>query len=331
MNLESGVELAAEVVRGERFLVTGSGGCIGSWIVALLAQANVEVIAGDLTTTGSAVRALIGADAARSVRFVRCDVTQAGAVEQIVAEHGITRIVHSAALQIPFVAADPVRGAEVNVMGTVRVLEAARRSAGQVRGIAYASSSAALGTAEGERPETLYGVLKACDEEIARFYARDYETPSVGLRPCVVYGPNRDQGLTSALTTAIKAAVLGRPFTIPFTGSLDAQFTRDVAWTFVLAAMAGPEGAPVFDLHGEVVSVPRFVETIAELVPGADALLDAGTSALPGRLEFDDDAELQALLGPLPKTALEEGIALTIRAYARALEEGCELSMSSAG
>src|SRR5262245_43006259 len=112
MNLTSGAELAAEGMSAERFLVTGSSGCIGSWIVALLAQADVEVIAGDLATNGSAVRALIGADAARSVHFVRCDVTQPGAVEQLVAEHGITRIVHSAALQIPFVAADPVRGAE---------------------------------------------------------------------------------------------------------------------------------------------------------------------------------------------------------------------------
>ena len=79
---------------------------------------------------------------------------------------------------------------------------------------------------EGVRSETLYGVFKAANEESARFYARDYETPSIGLRPCVVYGPNRDQEFSAAITHALKAAVLGLPYTIPFHGLIDLQYAQ---------------------------------------------------------------------------------------------------------
>ena len=58
-------------------------------------------------------------------------------------------------------------------------------------------------------------------------------TPSIGLRPCVVYGPNRDQGFSAAITHALKAAVLGLPYTIPFQGRIDLQYADDVAAAFV--------------------------------------------------------------------------------------------------
>jgi nucleoside-diphosphate-sugar epimerase len=308
------IDAATAKLAGERFLVTGSEGCIGSWVVATIVRAGGSVVAGDLATTGRAVRALLDDELVERVDFVTCDITEPDAIARIVAEHGITRIVHVAALQIPFVAADPLRGADVNVLGTVRVLEAARHSGGQVRGISYASSSAVFGEEDPHRPATLYGALKACDEAIARFYARDYETPTVGLRPCVVYGPNRDQGLTSALTTALKAVVRGEAFAIPFGGKLDLQYTQDVAWTFILSALAQPDGAPVFDLHGDVVDVAHFVELVERARPDAAGLLTVGDGTLPGRLEFED-ASLRAFLGELPKTPLRDGIALTLDAF----------------
>src|SRR5439155_26419931 len=125
-----------------------------------------------------------------------------------------------------------------------------------VRGVAYASSSAVFGASDGwGRPDTLYGVFKVCNEEAARFYARDYATPSIGLRPCVVYGPNRDRGLSAAITHALKAAVLAQPYTIPFSGLIDLQYVEDVAAAFVAAALAEQGDAFVYDLHGDLVDV----------------------------------------------------------------------------
>ena len=121
------------------------------------------------------------------------------------AQHDIRAIIHLAALQVPFCKADPAAGAKANVVGTVNVFEAAR-SRGLKR-LAYASSIAAHSFFPGAPwLATLYGAYKLCDEMIARTYAGDWDVPSIGIRPGVVYGVGRDQGLTSKTTVAILAA-----------------------------------------------------------------------------------------------------------------------------
>jgi nucleoside-diphosphate-sugar epimerase len=306
---------------GERFLVTGCEGCIGSWVVRRLLADGAEVVACDLSPAPERIGRIVPADQLERLAYVRLDLTEPSAIDELVASHGTTRIVHLAALQVPYVVASPVTGAEVNVVGTVRVLEAARR-AGTVRGISYASSSAVFGS-DGAwgRAETLYGAFKAANEETARFYARDYGTPSVGLRPCVVYGPNRDRGMTAAITHALKAAVLGLRYTIPFRGQIDLQYADDVAAAFIGAALAGTGGAPVFDLHGDLIDVATIVETLAEIAPDAAGLVQVGSSQVPGRVDFDD-LPLRALLGELPKTELRAGIAASIEDFARQRDAG---------
>ena len=222
---------------------------------------------------------------------------------------------------MPFVAADPLLGAEVNVVGTLRVLEAARRSS-TVMGVSYASSSAVFGSTGGwGRPDTLYGVFKAANEESARFYARDYATPSTGLRPCVVYGPNRDRGLSAAVTHALKAAVLGLPYTIPFRGRIDLQYVEDVAAAFIRVTMDDHAGGQVFDLHGDLVDVVEVISMIEQEVPESAGQISAGRDPVPGRVEFDD-APLRAVVGELPKTSLAEGIRSSVELFRRQVEAG---------
>ena len=306
---------------GERYLVTGSEGCIGSWAVRRLLAEGAQVIACDLAPAPVRIGRIVPPEQLARLEYLRLDLTEAGAIDALIARQGTTRIVHLAALQVPYVAADPLAGAEVNIVGTVRVLEAARRAV-TVRGIAYASSSAVYGS-DGAwgRADTLYGAFKAANEETARFYARDYGTPSVGLRPCVVYGPNRDRGMSAAITHAIKAAVLGVGYTIPFRGEIDLQHADDVAAAFIASALAENDGAPVFDLHGDLVDVAEAVRLLTVAVPSSRALIRVGSAAVPGRVDFED-AELQTLVGELPKTALAEGIAESIALFTRQRAEG---------
>jgi UDP-glucuronate 4-epimerase len=311
----------ANVASTERFLVTGSEGCIGSWVVRSLVEAGVPVVAADIAPESVRLRRIISPELFDRCMYVVADLTAPGSVEQLVAEHGITRIVHLAALQVPFVAADPLLGAEVNVVGTVRVLEAARRSS-TVAGVSYASSSAVYGaTGEWGRPDTLYGVFKAANEESARFYARDYATPSTGLRPCVVYGPNRDQGLSAAITHALKAAVLGIPYTIPFCGRIDLQYVEDVAAAFVSVTLDDHEQARVFDLHGDLVDVAEVISTIEQVVPEAAGRIAVGSAPVPSWVEFDD-AALRAAVGELPETSLADGIRATVELFRRQADAG---------
>jgi nucleoside-diphosphate-sugar epimerase len=301
--------------------VTGSEGCIGSWVVRTLVEAGLPVVATDVAPESLRLRRILRPELFDGRVYVVADLTAPGSVEKLVAEHGITRIVHLAALQVPFVAADPLLGAEVNVVGTVRVLEAARRSS-TVRRVSYASSSAVFGSnGEWGRADTLYGAFKAANEESARFYARDYSTPSTGLRPCVVYGPNRDQGMSAAVTHALKAAVLGVPYTIPFSGRIDLQYVEDVATAFIRATMDDDEAARIFDLHGDLVDVAEVVTTIEDVVPEAAETISVGTTPVPGRVEFDDE-ELRSAVGELPKTSLAEGIRASVDLFRRQAAEG---------
>jgi nucleoside-diphosphate-sugar epimerase len=307
----------------ERFLVTGSEGCIGSWVVRTLVLAGATVVALDLGTSGTRLRKILDDEHVSAVTFLAGDIAEPGVVENAIKEHGSTRVIHLAALQVPFVAATPVRGGLVNVMGTLCVLEAVRCSQPQVRGLAYASSMAVFGSIPDTPPETLYGVFKVCNEETARFYARDYETPSVGLRPCVVYGPARDQGLTAAISHAMKAATLGVPYEIPFGGSVDLQYAEDVARSFIASSLLDTSGeALVFDLHGESVSIERVISTIEQIEPAAAGLLTHRPEQIPGRVDVDDAPLLAALGYPLEKLDFTEGTRRTLAAFSRLKSEG---------
>ena len=123
-------------------------------------------------------------------------------------------MIHLAALQVPFCRADPPLGARVNVLGTVNVFEAAKAPADRIAPIVYASSIAAFdanGTtaAAWRHPGTIYGVYKRANESTAAVYLAENGISSIGLRPHTVYGVGRDQGVTSAPTTAMLAAAAG--------------------------------------------------------------------------------------------------------------------------
>ena len=194
---------------------------------------------------------------------------------------------------MPFCAADPIGGARVNVIGTATVFEAARRHG--LRRVAYASSIGAHGAPE-DSPylATLYGAYKACDEAMARVYWRDWEVPSVGIRPGIVYGVGRDQGLTSKTTVAILAAAAGREYEVPFSGAVSYLYAGEVASAFVQAVSRDREGAPVFDCVGRSTTVEDGLAALRRLVP--DARVGAGGEPLPFPFE-DRDALLRDHIG----------------------------------
>ena len=75
---------------------------------------------------------------------------------------------------------------------------------------------------------TIYGVYKQANEWSGKVYAAISDLPSVGLRPFIVYGPGRDQGMTSGPSVAILSAVTGVPFHVPYGGHNLFHFGEDV-------------------------------------------------------------------------------------------------------
>lgn len=285
----------------ETWLVTGALGCIGAWTVAALVREGAGVVAFDLGSDDRRLRLIASPEELANVTFVRGDITELAAVERALAEHEVTHVVHLAALQVPFCRADPVLGAEVNVTGTVNVFEAAKRR-GLGTTIAYASSAAVYDEQGQVAPRTLYGVYKVANEGTAQVYWREDGVASVGLRPFSVYGPGRDQGLTAGPTLAMAAAARGDPYRIAFGGRTQLHYAPDVARAFVEAARRAPDGAAVYNLGGEAVTVAEVARLIGPRV-------EVDEQPLP----FPE--ELPPPWFDVPQTPLAEGIRETIETY----------------
>jgi nucleoside-diphosphate-sugar epimerase len=306
-------------------LVTGAGGCIGSWVLALLSRSGVPAVAFDLSEDKRRPRLLIEEKDLAKIAWRTGDISDSKAVMQVVESVRPCAIIHLAALQVPFCKADPVAGAKVNVVGTVNVFEAARKLG--IRRLAYASSIAAYGAMDEGlgAMHTLYGAYKHCDEQIALVYSGDWGVGSVGIRPGVVYGVGRDQGLTSKTTVAILAAAAGKPYDVPFSGGVSWLYTGEVASAFVRAVSRERTGAPVFNMNGVHAPVEEGVAILKKLAPQAKVTVSGEPLAFPMHLP---DEPLREYLGDYGAATLAEGIRETYDAF-RALIETSRIGFTA--
>src|SRR6201991_2154693 len=277
------------VLMPEKYFITGAQGCIGSWVVKVLVERGDTAVVFDRSDDSRRLEAIIGPEDRSRVEFIVGDITDGKSVTRALKDSEATRVIHLAGLQVPTCKADPVAGAMVNVVGTINLFEAARTTG--LKAVTYASSAAVYGFNDDEEavdettatePSTHYGIFKKANEGSARVFFLDHGISSVGLRPLTVYGVNRDSGLTSDPTKAMKAAVVGRPFHIRFGGVTDFQYVANTAATFVACADDTPDGAHVFNLHGETVSVEKIIALIDEALPPAQrGLITHGGSPIP--------------------------------------------------
>lgn len=309
------------------YFITGAQGCIGSWIVKALAERGDTAVVFDRSEDARRLAAIMRAEDLLRVCFVAGDITDTGGVRSALQDSGARRIIHLAGLQVPTCQADPIAGAFVNVIGTLSVFEAAK--AAGVERIVYASSAAVFGDGDAAlpvaedaaaEPATHYGVFKRTNEGNARVYFGKDGLSSVGLRPLTVYGVNRDTGLTSDPTKAMKAAVLGVPFHIRFSGATDFQYVADTAAAFIACADYAPDGAHVFNLHGETVDVERIAEVINDEAAKGPLVTFSGPP-IPIAPALNDQA-IRKAIGALPRTPLQEGIAETMRRFAELRDAG---------
>jgi nucleoside-diphosphate-sugar epimerase len=315
-----------------RVLLTGGYGCIGSWIARDLLERGDRVYVYDLKEDLRRMRLLLSEEQVRQICFVQGDVTDFDNLQKAIRQNDITHLIHLAGLQVPTCRANPLLGAKVNVLGTLAVFEAVRKSAGQVERLVYASSAAVFGPPEdyaagplGDdvplRPTTHYGFFKCCNEGNARVFFLDHGLSSIGLRPWTVYGVGRDFGMTSEPTKAIKSLALGRPYHVTYGGWQDLQYVEDVAATFARCLEAPYRGAKSYNLRGQVVDLPTFHRTLCEVDPAAAKLVTYGERQIAIAYDLDDSA-LQRDLGPMPRTPLIEGIRRTLDRFQRLQTEG---------
>jgi UDP-glucose 4-epimerase len=315
-----------------RVLITGGYGCIGAWICRNLIAQGADVWIYDLKEDPRRLRLIMTEADVAKVAFVQGDVTDQKALQSAITQHRISHIIHLAGLQVPTCRANPILGAQVDVVGTLAVFEAVRLAGEQIARLLYASSAAVFGGPDRYpagplpddvklMPSTHYGYFKCCNEGNAQIYYQDFGLSSIGLRPWTVYGVGRDFGMTSEPTKAIKSLALGRPYHISYGGWQDLQYADDVAQTFIRCLEGPYRGAKSYNLRGAVVDLPTFHRALCEVEPAAQRLVTFGDRQIAIAYDLDDSA-LERDLGPMPKTPLQQGIRLTLEMFRQLAKEG---------
>lgn len=311
------------------FLVTGTMGCIGAWVLRNLLDDGATIIATDLDTTVTRPALLLNDAEINSVTWEQLDVTDASAVNAMVEKHKPTHVIHLAGLQIPFCKANPSLGAMVNVVGTVNLFEAARHN--NILGLSYASSVGVLGASENypnrpltdsdlPLPNNLYGVYKVANENTAKVYWQDWQVGSIGLRPYTVFGVCRDQGMTADIAKACLAVAADQPFHIRFDGPITVQHANDVARIFIDSALAEHRGADVFNLRNDVIEVAEFVAILQQLYPESKVTFEKN-NPLPFPSDFDDSG-IQNALSSVAHTPLKRAIQGDVEQFTALLASG---------
>ncbi len=247
--LSASLRRRARSMRGAmRYLVTGGAGFIGSTICHRLVAGGHAVVVLDNFSTGNRERLAAIRDA---VTLIEGDIRDRSAVDRAV--RGVDVVFHEAAL--PSVARsveDPVTSNDVNVSGSLTVLEASRRAG--VKRLVYAASSSAYGDTPTlpkredmkPSPRSPYAVGKLTAEYYAENYFRLFGLETVSLRYFNVFGPRQDpkSHYAAVIPRFITAALTGAPATIYGDGlqSRDFTFVENVVDANLLASTA--PGAP---------------------------------------------------------------------------------------
>lgn len=312
-------------------LVTGAAGFIGSNLVRRLLEEGRRVAGVDDLSTG-ALGNLVEVRQRHAGRFEfnRLDLCR-GALAPLVERLDPEVIFHLAAqVDVASSVEDPIRDAEVNVLGTVNVLEAARRAG--VRKIVYAGSASAYGEPDEDRlplDESFeaaalspYGASKRAALEYLRTYAELYELDWTALTLADVYGPHQTPGGEGGVVaTFIEQMLDGQPCTIHGDGeqSRDLVYVDDVVHALVLANDRG-SGERCNIGTGERSSVLRLYRALAAATGYGHEPVFAPPRDGEVRHRALDARHASRVLGWKPWTTLEEGLADTL-AWAAAQRE----------
>jgi nucleoside-diphosphate-sugar epimerase len=307
-----------------KLLVTGVAGCIGSWIARQLLEGRHQVVGVDLSPERYRLR-ILGIESDLPLHGL--DISDGEAMDVLMQRERPDSVIHLAGMLVPACRENPLRASEVNVGGFIHLLEMARRHGFF---LSYASSAAVYGPDlgyplkedEGLAPQTLYGVFKRTDEELARLYARDDGVASAGLRPNVVYGPGRDGGMSADVNWALWHASKGEPFHIRFGGRLLLEHASEVAGMFVRTALQPRDGASVYNLPGVVASIQEIIRVI-DAVTGTDGLVTCDSTDL-GIAWNQDATAFQRAYGETPCMDLQTGFRETLAVWDGAAAGGLE-------
>ena len=312
-------------------LITGGAGFIGSHMAEGLLERGDQVRVYDNFSTGRRenVEPLLNRWLG-SLELIEADLRDYAALES--AMEGVEGVFHVAALpSVSQSVIDPLETTEVNVMGTLNCLMAARQA--EVRRVVYSSSSSVYGNAErlptsedvGCEPCSPYAASKLAGEVYCRVFAELYPLDTVSLRYFNVFGPRQDPDseYAAVIPKFITRALAGLPLIIHGDGhqTRDFTFVGDVVEANLLAMEAeGVSGQVLNVACGRQISIMELAEVLGELL--GEGLVTEFESPRPGDIRFSRASIERAnkALGYRPLIPLREGLKETIAYFAHKAE-----------
>jgi len=304
----------------EKILVTGGAGFIGSHLVDAFVADGHDVVVVDNLHTGKVENIHPAA------RFHRADVRDAEALDRIFAAERPAVVAHQAALaDVRASLADPAGYAAVNVIGTLHVLEAARKYG--ARKVLFASTGGAIYGNPAECPATEacptrpldpYGVSKLACEHYLDSYYHNYQLEYCALRYANVYGPRQDpQGEAGVVAIFIGKMLHGKQAIVNGDGAQRRDFTYvgDIARAN-LAALT--RGSGIYNLGSGVgTDVNTIFDHLAELTAYRQPKVHASAKLGEVHTIFLDASRARRELGWEPSVPLAEGLAKTTAYFQR--------------
>jgi len=301
-----------------RALVTGGAGFIGTNVVKRLLELGHEPVVLDNLSSGYRDNLLPG------VTFVEGDVRDKATVEQAMA--GCQVVFHLAASVGNTRSIEhPITDSEVNVLGTLNVLEAAR--AHGIERVVFSSSAGIFGELKTlpiaedhpQDPDSPYGVSKLAAEKLCLVYNKLYGMRNICLRYFNVYGPHqRYDAYGNVIPIFANRIIKGQPLTIFGDGEQTRDFVnaRDVAEANIRAALAG-DVRGVFNIaSGTRITINALAELIQEVAGCRVGVQYAPPRKGDVRHSLADIRAAREAFGFAPTVGLEEGLAEYI-AWAR--------------
>lgn len=303
-------------------LTTGAGGFIGSRLCERLVEEGASVRAFVRYTSRAEVGLLkqLPPEILANIEIIRGDLRDFSAVEQAAKE--VYTVFHLGALiSIPYSYVHPVETVQTNVIGTMNVLEACRKTGAK---LVHTSTSEVYGTAlrvpidedhplQGQSP---YSASKIGADKLVESYYRSFDVPSITIRPFNTYGPG--QSNRAVIPTIITQALSGDVVRL---GNLDAirdfTYLDDTVEGFLVAGQVDLWNGESYNLGtGEEISIGAVAELIFRIMGKQPEIQVEQGRLRPEKSEvlrlISDNRKATAALGWQPKVGMEEGLRRTI-------------------